>query len=306
MGQATYLAVSGRPEPSRKEVPRFEQQFVTPDFFDLLSVPLERGRAFAASDTAKSEPVAIINEALARAEFAGEDPVGRQIRVERDGPWRTIVGVVGTMRTIFFNTLTAKEPLEVYVPAAEARGLAFTRGTRNVWLFARSARPLTLAEIRRQVDAIDSNVAVPEIRKADQFLADATRQPRIRTALVAGFSVLVLVLAAIGIYGLVSENAASRTNEMGVRVALGARSGDLVRMILRQGFALAAIGSVIGLAGARALSRAMSGFLYGASSLDPALYAVVSALMTLLALLAAWLPARRASRVDPTAALRCE
>jgi putative ABC transport system permease protein len=124
--------------------------------------------------------------------------------------------------------------------------------------------------------------------------------------LVAGFAVLVLVLAAIGIYGLVSQNAASRTNEMGVRLALGARSGDLVRMILRQGFALAAIGSVIGLAGAAALSRAMSGFLYGGSSLDPAVYAGVSALMTVLALLAAWLPARRASRVDPTAALRCE
>jgi putative ABC transport system permease protein len=306
MGQATYLAVAGRPEPSGKEVPRFEQQFVTPDYFDLLSVPLERGRAFAASDTAESEQVAIINEALARAEFAGQDPLGRPIREERDGSWRTIVGVAGTMRTIFFNTLTAKEPLEVFVPAAQTRGLAFTRGTRNVWLFARSARPLTLAEIRQQVDAIDSNVAVPEIRKADQFLADATRQPRIRTALVAGFALLVLVLSAIGIYGLVSQNAASRTNEMGVRVALGARSGDLVRMILRQGLALAAIGSAIGLACAAALSRAMSGFLYGASSLDPALYAAVSAVMTLLALLAAWLPARRASRVDPTAALRCE
>jgi putative ABC transport system permease protein len=306
MGQATYLAVAGRPEPSRTEIPRFEEQFVTPDYFDLLSVPLERGRRFAASDSAKSEPVAIINEALARAEFAAEDPLGRQIRVERDGPWRTIVGVAGTMRTIFFNTLTAKEPLEIFVPAAQAPSLAFTRGTRDVWLFARSARPVTLAEIRKQVDAIDPNVAVPEIRKADQFLADATRQPRIRTALVAGFAVLVLVLAAIGIYGLVSENAASRTNEMGVRIALGARSGDLVRMILRQGLALAAIGAAIGLAGAAALSRVISGFLYGASSLDPALYVAVSTLMTLLALLAAWLPAQRASRVVPTTALRCE
>ena len=306
MGQMTYVAIAGRPEPPKDETPRFEQQFVTPGYFSVLSVPLLRGRAFSASDTGTSQPVAIVNEAFTRAEFPGEDPVGRQIRVGRDGALRTIVGVAGTMRTVFFNTLTAKEPLEVFVPAVQAPALAFNRGTRNVWLFARSSRPLSLAEVRRQVDAIDSNVAVPEIKRADEFLADATRQPRIRATLLAGFAVLVLVLAAIGIYGLVAQNATSRTAEIGVRIALGARTPDLIVMIVRQGFALAAVGSTLGIVGAAALARAMSGFLYGASGLDPAVYAGVSAVMIVLAILAAWLPARRASRVDPTVALRCE
>jgi putative ABC transport system permease protein len=306
MGQMTYAAIAGRPEPPRDELPRFEQQFVTPGYFSVLSVPLLRGRTFSASDTSTSQPVAIVNEAFTRAEFPGEDPVGRQIRVGREGASRTIVGVAGTMRTVFFNTLTAKEPLEVFVPAAQAPALAFNRGTRNVWLFARGSRPISLAEFRRQVDAIDSNVAVPEIKRADEFLADATRQPRIRATLLAGFAVLVLVLAAIGIYGLVAQNATSRTGEIGVRIALGARTPDLIVMIVRQGFALAAVGSALGIVGAAALARAMSGFLYGASGLDPAVYAGVSAVMIVLAILAAWLPARRASRVDPTVALRCE
>ena len=306
MGQATYVAIAGRPEPPRDEMPRFEQQFVTPGYFGVLSVPLLRGRAFSASDTSTSQPVAIINEASARAQFDREDPIGRQIRVGRDGAWRTVVGVAGTMRTVFFNTLSAKEPLSVFVPAAQAPQLVFTRGTRDVWLFARSGRALTLADVRREVDAIDSTVAVTEIKRGDEFLADATRQPRIRTALLAGFAVLVLVLAAIGIYGLVAQNAAGRTGEIGVRIALGARTPDLIAMILRQGLALAAAGSALGILGAAALARAMSGFLYGASGLDPAVYASVSAVMIFLAILAAWLPARKASRVDPTVALRCE
>ena len=304
-GQRTTMVVSGRPAPPPDDTPRFEQQVITPRYFEVLSTPLLRGRFFNDLDTESSPPVAIINEALARTEFPGTDPVGQQIRLGKDEPWRTIVGVTGTVRTIFYNTLVAKEPLGIYLPARQASKGGFNRVGRSVWLFTKSARPLTLPEVRREVDAVDRTVPAGDMRTMERVVAEATGQPRQRTELLGCFAVLALLLSAVGIYGLIAQSTAQRTNEIGIRMALGAQAGDVLRMVIRQGISITAVGVAVGIAGSLALGRVLSAWLYGVSS-DWAAYAIVAALVLLVAAVAAYIPARRASRVDPLTALRYE
>jgi len=305
-GQFNNMTVAGRPAPPPDEAPRFEQQVITPRYFDVLSTPLLRGRSFTDRDTETSQQVAIVNETVARTEFAGTDPVGQRIRMGPDGPWRTIVGVSGTVRTIFYNTLVAKAPLSIYVPARQASKPGFNPDEQRVWLLAKTMRPLTLTEVRKQIDSADPTVPVGKLRNMEQVVSEATGQPRLRTMLLGGFALLALVLSAIGVYGLIAQNTAQRTNEIGIRMALGAGSGDVLRMVIRQGLSIAAVGIAVGIAGALALGRILSAFLYGVSATDLASYGIVTAIVLAVAALAAYIPARRASRVDPLVALRYE
>jgi putative ABC transport system permease protein len=305
-GQRTILAVGGRPEPAKDETPRFEQHVVTSGYFETIGTPILRGRAFAESDVEQAPPIAIINEAVARLEFPHADPIGKQIRIGNEGRWRTIVGVAGNIRTIFFNAVVAKEPLDIYVPATQANTAGFNPSSQTVWVLARAARPLTLAEVRREVDSVDRGVPVGSIRTMEQVIAEATKQPRVRTTLLSGFALLALALSAIGIYGLIAQNTTQRTSEIGIRMALGAQRGDVQVMVLRQGVLVAAGGIAVGVAGALLLARAMSAFLYGASGVDLTSYAVAAGLVVAVATMAAWIPAQRASRVDPVIALRYE
>jgi putative ABC transport system permease protein len=305
-GQRAILAVAGRPEPPKNENPRFEQHVVTPGYFETLSVPILRGRAFRDVDSEHAPPVAMINEAVARLEFPDADPVGKQIRIGDEGTWRTIVGVAGSIRTIFYNTLVAKEPLAVFVPASQATRAGFNPTAQAIWVLAQTQRSLSLAEVRRQIEAVDRDVPVGSIRTMEQAISEVTRQPRVRTMLLGGFALLALALSAIGIYGLIAQNTAQRTSEIGIRMALGAQPGDVIAMVIRQGVLVAAGGIATGVLGALLLARAMSGFLYGASGVDFSSYAWTAGLVTAVAAVAAWIPARRASRVDPTIALRHE
>jgi putative ABC transport system permease protein len=216
------------------------------------------------------------------------------------------VGVTGTLRTIFYNTIEAKEPLTIYVPARQAEQAGFNQVSQGIWLYVRTLRPLTLAEIRREVDAVDNTVPVGDLRTMDRVVADTTGQPRLRTMLLGGFAVLALVLSAIGVYGLIAQNTAQRINEIGIRMALGADSSDVLRMVIRQGITVAAVGVAVGIAGALALGRVTSAFLYGVSATDLTAYGIVAAIVLSAAGLAAYVPARRASRVDPLVALRYE
>jgi predicted permease len=304
--QRTTLAIAGRPEPPKDETPRFEQHVVTSGYFETISPPILRGRSFGERDGEYALPVAIINEAVARSEFPNADPVGKQIRIGNRGTWRTIIGVAGNIRTIFYNTLVAKEPLDIYVPMSQANTAGFNPSSQTVWVLARTARALSRAEVRRQVDSVDRGVPVGSIRTMDQVIAEATRQPRVRTTLLGGFALLALTLAAIGIYGLIAQNTTQRTSEIGIRMALGAQPGDVQAMVLRQGVLVAAGGIAAGVAGALLLARAMSAFLYGASGVDLTSYAMTAAMVVAVAAVAAWIPARRASRVDPVIALRYE
>jgi predicted permease len=305
-GQRTAMTAAGRSAPPPNEMPRFEQQIITPRYFEVLSTPLLRGRAFNDLDTETSPAVAIINETVARTQFPGEDPVGQRIRLGDDGPWRTIVGVSGTVRTLFYNTLVAKEPLEIYVPARQSPKAGFNPDQQRVWLSVKTARPLTLAEVRSQIDSVDPTVEVAGLRTMERVVSEATGQPRLRTMLLGGFAVLALLLSAIGVYGLIAQSTAQRTNEIGIRMALGAGSGDVLRMVVRQGISIAAVGIAVGIAGALALGRILSAFLYGVPATDLATYGIVTAIVLAVAALAAYIPARRASRVDPLVALRYE
>ncbi|HLK62965.1 MAG TPA: ABC transporter permease [Bryobacteraceae bacterium] len=305
-GQRTTITVAGRPGPSAEETPRFEWQIVTPRFFEVLTTSLLQGRAFTEQDNESSPPVAIINQTTARNVFPDVNPIGQQIRLGNDSPWRTIVGVTGTLRTIFYNTLVAKEPLAIYVPARQAPQAGFNPVSQSVWLMVKSARPLTLEELRQVVDSADQGVPVKEIRSMDCLVSEATGQPRMRTILLGGFAVLALMLSAIGVYGLIAQNTAQRTSEIGIRMALGAEAGDVLRMVIRQGMSVAAIGIGVGIGAALAFGRVLSSFLYGVSPTDFAAYGIVAAIVLSAAALAAYLPARRASRVDPLVALRYE
>jgi putative ABC transport system permease protein len=167
-------------------------------------------------------------------------------------------------------------------------------------------RPLTLAEVRSQIDSVDRTVPVGGLKSMERVVSEATGQPRLRTMLLGGFAVLALLLSAIGVYGLIAQNTEQRTNEIGIRMALGAGSGDVLRMVIRQGISIAAVGIAVGIGGALALGRLLSAFLYGVSATDLASYGIVTAIVLAVAALAAYVPARRASRVDPLVALRYE
>jgi predicted permease len=305
-GPGVYIRVEGQPEPPETGVPNTYQDAVTPRYFDTLSIPLLSGRGFTDRDTPDSPPVAIVSETMAQQLFNGVDPIGKRIRTRKDGPWLTIVGVVGSIRTIFYNTLNAKLTPLVFVPAQQATGLRFNPSGQDVFLFLRARGPVSRSEIRREVDSIDRDVPIGDFMPLPKMVAQVTSQPRMRAAFVGGFAGLALALAAIGIYGLIAQNTAQRTGEIGIRMALGARPGDVLTMVVRQAVAIAAAGIVLGVAGGLALARLLSGFLYGIPATDAAVYVIVAVAVIAAATLAAYLPARRASLVDPLVALRYE
>ncbi|HEX5227711.1 MAG TPA: FtsX-like permease family protein, partial [Bryobacteraceae bacterium] len=306
-GPGIYVNVEGQASPAQMAIPKYYQQIVTANFFDTLSIPLIAGRKFTERDNADSPPVAIISDLLAHDLFAGTQPIGRRIQIRKNGPWLRIVGVVGATRTIFYNTLEAKPTPYVFVPARQSEQPAFFPMRAEVFLFMRGAAgAVTMPVIRRQVDAVDRDVPVGDFMPLAQMVAETTAQPRMRTGLVAGFAGAALLLAAIGIYGLIAQNTAQRTGEIGIRMSLGARPGDVLTMVLRQVLAIALAGIALGIVGGLALARLLSGFLYGIEATDPAVYGAVAIAVICAASAAAYFPARRAARVDPTVALRYE
>ena len=306
LGPGVNLAVEGREESGGRDLPAYHEQVVTPGYFDTLAIALIEGREFTDRDIAESSRVAILSELAARQLFPGNDPIGRRIRTRKDSSWLTIVGVVGDIRTIFYNTLDAKLTPFVYVPARQAEQLTFNPIGQDVFLFVRSAAPVSMTTIRREVDSIDRDVPVSELMTMSERVAKETSQPRMRTWILGGFAVIALALAAIGIYGLMAQNVAQRTGEIGIRMALGAQPGDVLGMVVRQALVIAGTGIALGLSAGLALARLLSGFLYGIAATDGAVYVVVAVTVLTAASIAAYVPARRASRVDPMVALRDE
>ncbi|HEX2366485.1 MAG TPA: FtsX-like permease family protein, partial [Bradyrhizobium sp.] len=245
----------------------------------------------------------VINETAARRFWDGEDPIGKRFsfsfgRPEGQGIWRQIVGVVKSTR----HTGLDKAPsAEVYVPIEQ-------QSWSQDMLFVRSSLPnADLARIIRQaVAAVDRNQAIYLITSMEDLLSDSVSARRFTMSLLGGFSALALALAMMGVYGVVTYAVAQRTPEIGIRMALGAQGRDVLRMMLAQGMKPVVIGSVIGLVATLSLSRALSSLLYGVTATDPATFAIVVLLLLFAALLACWLPARRATKVDPMVALRCE
>lgn len=274
---------------------------ISADFFTALGTPLLRGRFFSIGDRPEAAKVAIVNDALARRSWPGQDPVGRRFKLgppESDGPWFAVVGLVGDMR----RQGPEREALpQIFVPLSQ------NPASRNVELFIRTSSrdPLTMAgTIRAAVRRVEQNAPIYGVAALKQQLGTYLAQRRFQTSLLTGFSIVALLMAAVGIYGLIQYSIVTRTQEIGLRVAIGAQRGDIFRMVVAEGLTLSLAGLGLGLAGAWWLGRAGSSLLFGVSASDPLTFTVVSGLLTAVSVAACYFPARRAMNVDPIVALR--
>jgi putative ABC transport system permease protein len=297
------FVVDGRPPLPVGTEPEIYSRSVSPEYFDTLGIALVRGRGPSRADDAGAPPVVVINEAAARAHFAGEDPIGRRIAWARatSPVWMTIVGVVGDVRA---SGTGREEVPAVYTPIAQESRPWKTWMTVAI----RSSLPpsVLLPAVRRAVARVAPAVPVTRPRTMDELMAASAGARRFNLLLLGAFAALALALAAVGVHGVISYAVSHRIHEVGVRVALGATPRDILRLVVGHGFVLAAAGAALGSAAALGLSRFVSGMLFGVRASDPVTFAGVAALLVAVALLACYLPARRALRVDPVVALRYE
>ena len=277
--------------------------WVSDYFFRSMGIPLKKGRVFTDQDRADTTPVVVVNEAMARRFWPGQDAVGKRIRWggwNPPGGWLTIAGVVADVK---FSSLEAESPPTVYMPVFQ-----IPRIRRDAVFIARTtADPASLAAaMRREIAAVDADLPVYDVRTMNQVIAESVAQRRFTMGLLAIFAFAALGLAALGLYGVISYAVTQRTREIGLRMALGGRRSDVLRLVVGQGMKMAMIGAGAGLLASLALTRLMKGLLYSVSASDPLTFIAVALLLTLVALAACWIPARRATKVDPMVALRCD
>ena len=270
---------------------------VTPDYFRTMSIPLIRGRCFSEHDAQTGPRVVVINQTLAQRYFQNDDPVGRQIRIS-DGAKiaREIVGVVGDVKQHGLESVTTAQ---LYEPYAQAPLNNFTLTIRT----SNDAETLTPV-IRNQIYAEDRDQAVANLKSVDQIVSDSVASRRLTVFLLAVFAFIALSLAAVGLYGVLAYSVTQRAHEIGIRIALGAKPRDVFRLVIGQALLLSSLGGLIGLAGSFALTRLISNLLFGIGAGDPATYIAILATLYAVVLLASYVPARRATRVDPVIALR--
>ena len=295
--QQPYLA-SGQPEV--RDLPTLQLNLVSDGYFETMAIPRLAGRDFTAQDRAGALPVAIVNARLARRAWPGTSAIGQRLRVgdAEGGTWATVVGVVGDTR----HFALGEEPLEqAYLPTLQ-RPLIFTEVVVRT-----SGAPLDVADaVRRAVWRVDRDQPVWGVRALDAVIARSLGAPRATMGLTVSFALLALLLAAVGVYGVTSYVVARRTHEVGIRMALGAPGAQVLRMVVRQGMTTIVIALAIGLAASAATTRLLASQLYGVGARDPMTFAAVPLLLAAVALVACWIPARRASRVDPIVALRSD
>jgi putative ABC transport system permease protein len=304
------FAIEGRPKPRPGESPVGVYRMVTPGYFETMRLPLVRGRDISPSDDANAPGVVIINERAARQFWPNQDPVGQHISFNSDEPtptWLTIIGVAKDAK----QSDWADPPYpEVYLAAFQNRQFLGEAGAHMAYitLVVRAAGdPGALAStVKSAVWSIDHDLPISEVLTMDGVVADATARPRFETMLLGAFAVVALLMAAVGIYGVMSYSVSRRTQEIGIRISLGASRAEVCKLVIRQGMTLALIGSSAGIVGALLLSRLMTKLLYGVPATDLLTFAGVLLLLCFVALIANYIPARRAMRVDPLTALRYE
>jgi putative ABC transport system permease protein len=300
------LTIEGKPMPADQQGRSADWQSFTPGAFEAMGMRLVSGRFFDDTDTPDGAQVIVINQTLAREYFPGEDPLGQRIKVfNPDGPWRTVVGVVGDYH---HNGLLNPVKRAWYVPHNQWANSTGGRPRRAMTLVVRTAgspRAL-LAPVAAIIRRMDRDLPLTQVATMDEVLAAATREQRFTMALMAGFALLALVLAAVGIYGVIAYSVSQRTREIGVRLALGADAGKVRFLVLRQGLAPAAVGIGAGVAAAALFTRYLGSLLYGVAPLDPLTFGTIPLLLLLVAAGSVLIPAARACRVEPVEALRAE
>jgi putative ABC transport system permease protein len=290
------IIIYGRPDPPPGQQPTAAYRVVQPGYFQTMRTSILRGREFSSHDVADAVPVAIVNEALAKHHWPGEDAIGQRLRL---GPkWLTIVGVAKNVKQ---SDWVARPDDEIYLPHAQSDA-SFSYMTV---VMRAHGDPLALAKpVEAEVRSIDKDVPIAHVQSMEQVIADKLWRGRLAMTLLGLFAAVAVTLAALGIYGAISYSVSQRTGEIGIRMALGARSGDVLRMILLQGLVVVGIGVTAGLFGAWMLTRTLGSLLYGVTATDPVTFIAVPVLLIAISAVACCLPALRASKTDPVTALR--
>lgn len=282
-----------------------QYRVISPEYFRVMKMSIQRGRSFGEGDTANSEPVIIVNETFARSNFAGSDPLGQQLCAGceyGDPAMRRIVGVTNETKQ---KSLTDAAPPAVFVPLTQAaEGVKGTLRQGNFILRTESDPSLLSATVRNEIRQLDPTLPMRNLYPMEQLVSRSVAGQRFNLILLGVFAALGLVLTAVGIYGVMAYSVSQRTREIGVMIALGAQPGKVLKLVMKQGMTLALIGVVIGLAASFALTRVIKSLLFNVSATDGLTFVAVSLTLTSVALLACWIPARRATKVDPVIALR--
>ncbi|HEX8421865.1 MAG TPA: FtsX-like permease family protein, partial [Pyrinomonadaceae bacterium] len=298
-GDIISFEIEGRPEPTVNGSVDAEYRIISPDYFRTMSIPLVKGDSFTARDTRDAPFAMIVNEAFARRFFPNEEAIGKRLNIGgSESPWRTIVGIV---RDVRLQNLDTEAYPQMYAPLAQSPRRSMTMVVRT------AGDPMNLIPfVRSELTRLDKDQPLYNVRTMEQVMSESTSRRRFNMMLIAVFAFLGLVLAAVGIYGVISYSVTQRTHEIGIRMALGAEARDILKMIVRQGMGMVILGVGIGLVGAFGLTRVMSSLLFGVSPTDLVTFAGVPLILATVALLACYIPARRATRVDPMIALRFE
>ena len=300
-GNSVGVSIEGRADPAPDRIPIVITRMISSRYFKVMSIPLLKGRELNEGDKAESQPVAVISETTARLFWPAEDPLGKRIRVgsgpNNSNPWLLIVGVVKDVRQY---ELGVEPKPQMYLPHAQNEFFY-----PCALVVRTNVNPLSLAEaVRRTVWEIDKDQPVSDISSMEEVVSESVARQRFSMLLLGVFASLALILAAVGIYGVMSYTVAQRTREIGIRMALGAQRGDVLRLTVGQGLRLVSVGVLIGLAAAFVLTRVMASLLFGVSPTDLTTFITISVVLISVAALASYLPALRATKVDPMFALR--
>ena len=291
--------IEGRPEVPGEEGPHGDLRAASPDYFQTMRIPLLKGRFFTEQDTREARPVAIIDETLAQHYFPNEDPLGKRVEFQQGKPiWREIVGVIGSVKHKGLDIDFKDQLIAPHAQVSYSTMFLVVRTTHD---------PLALTSaVREAIRTVDREQPLYKVMSMEQLLAESLGQRKLSVILLGVFAAVAMVLAAVGLYGVISYSVTQRTNEIGIRLALGAEQRDIFKMVVGQGLTLTVLGIGFGLVGAFALTRVMESLLFGVTSTDPAIFVIVPLTLTGVSLGACFVPARRATRVDPMIALRYE
>ena len=298
LGAATSMQIVGKPVPPKGQEPVTDVRVITHDYLKTMGVPLLKGRLFSNQDAADAKGRVVINETMALRHWPGEDPIGKRVRISWDDQEDEVIGVVGDVR--HYGLDVESRPM-TYWPYGRN-----PYGTMTVTVRTAGDASRVVTSVAGLVRGLDPELAVANVKTMDEVVSSSVAQRRLTMLLLSIFAGAALLLAAIGIYGVIAYGVTQRTREIGIRMALGAQRADVLRMVVRQALLLAAAGIVIGGAGALVLTRLMEGLLFQVKPGDPVTFAVVSGVLATVALLASYLPGRRATRVDPVIALRAD